>query len=273
MTLPEGFVFSQSSLQDYVDCPRRFELKYLLRQRWPAAEVDDLLEFERRMEQGERFHHLVHQHLIGIPALMLLKRIEDQVVHGWFETYLNQGLQGVTQKRRPEMMLTVPLGDYALLAKFDLVVISPERALIVDWKTGQHIPKSEILARRLQTIVYRYVLAKGGHHLNGGVPILPEKIEMVYWYADHAGEEQRFSYDAARLAADEAYLLQLVEEIGSCTEFSLTSNLQRCRYCVYRSLCDRGREAGLIADWNFVNEGNDMSEFRIDLEQIDEIEF
>ena len=73
--LPDDFMFSQSSLQDFVDCPRRFELKYLLKQRFPAPEVDDMLEFERRMEQGSRFHLLIHQHQIGIPAELLLSRI------------------------------------------------------------------------------------------------------------------------------------------------------------------------------------------------------
>jgi len=34
--LPAPFTFSQSSLQDYYDCPRRFELRYLSRLIWPA---------------------------------------------------------------------------------------------------------------------------------------------------------------------------------------------------------------------------------------------
>ena len=75
--LPADFVFSQSSLQDYVDCQRRFELRYLQRLRYPAPEVDDMLEFEQKMEQGERFHKLVHQHQLGISSDLLSKRITD----------------------------------------------------------------------------------------------------------------------------------------------------------------------------------------------------
>ena len=34
---PENdFIFSAHNLQDYLDCPRRFELKYILKQPWPA---------------------------------------------------------------------------------------------------------------------------------------------------------------------------------------------------------------------------------------------
>lgn len=275
MNLPEDFVFSQSSLQDYADCARRFELKYILNQRWPAPEVDDMLEFERLMEQGQRFHHLVHQHLVGIPPERLRERIEDNDVRRWFDAYLKNGLTGVPASRHPETTLSVPLGDHLLLAKFDLLAVEPGgRALIVDWKTSRRVATSEVLLRRLQTIVYRYVLARGGDYLNGGVPIPPEQIEMVYWYADHDGETRRLPYDAAQLAADEAYLTRLVREIDTCQVFPLTDDLRRCRYCVYRSLCDRGREAGALADWDADDlDDIDLTDFSLDFDQLAEIEF
>jgi hypothetical protein len=40
MTLPYSFHFTQSSLQDYLDCPRRFQLRYVLDQPWPAVESE-----------------------------------------------------------------------------------------------------------------------------------------------------------------------------------------------------------------------------------------
>lgn len=55
MPLPDSFQFSQSSLQDYVDCPRRFELRYILHQKWPALQTQPVIEFEHHMEQGSGF--------------------------------------------------------------------------------------------------------------------------------------------------------------------------------------------------------------------------
>ena len=46
-SLPEGFRFSQSSLQDYVDCRRRFQLRYLQNLAWPALQSEPALENER----------------------------------------------------------------------------------------------------------------------------------------------------------------------------------------------------------------------------------
>jgi predicted RecB family nuclease len=271
--LPDDFVFSQSSLQDYVECPRRFELRYLQRQRFPAPEVDDMLEFEQRMEQGEHFHHLVHQHLIGIPADLLTKRLTDSTVKGWFEAYLTHGLDNVPERRFAECKLTVPLGKYALLAKFDVVAMG-EKALIIDWKTSHKLPKREWLAQKMQTVVYRYVLATGGAQLNGGAALSPEHIAMRYWYADHDGATHVFAYDAEQYAADAARLLQLVDEIDTRPDFPLTEDTRRCHFCTYRSLCDRGAVAGSLAEYEDADyEASDLTDFEIDIDQIAEIEF
>lgn len=270
--LLDDFMFSQSSLQDFVDCPRRFELKYLLKQRFPAPEVDDMLEFERRMEQGSRFHQLLHQHLIGIPAELLQSRIQDSELVDWFAIYLKNGLDAVPENRYPEKTLTIPIADYGLLAKIDLLAIG-EKTQIIDWKTSR-FPKGNALENRLQTRVYRYVVARGASYLNGAKPIAPEQIEMLYWYSAHDGETRRFPYSQAQFEADEAYLLQLIADIDNSQGFPLTEDDRRCKFCTYRSLCDRGRVAGSLDDWDNADyEETDVDDFEIDFDQIAEIEF
>ncbi len=275
MPLPDDFTFSQSSLQDYVDCARRFQLRYMQRLRWPAVESEPALEHERHLRMGEQFHHLIHQHVLGIPAERLSQQIDDPTLREWWATYLRWGLPGVPQNRYPEITLSAPLGEYRLLAKIDLLAIEPgQGALIVDWKTlthGRTAPTQERLMQRLQTVVYRCVLALAGADFNGGQDIPPGQIEMVYWYT--TGEMVRLPYDELMFERDKDYLLQLMESIDSRETFPLTEDTRKCAFCTYRSLCDRGREAGNLTDWSEMGEVEAISDLSINLDQVAEIEF
>ena len=88
MTLPADFSFSQSSLQDYLDCPRRFELRYQQRLSWPAIEIEPALENERFLLRGSAFHRLVHQHQIGIPESALTPYAAEPELSAWWQAYL-----------------------------------------------------------------------------------------------------------------------------------------------------------------------------------------
>lgn len=272
--LPAHFQFSQSSLQDYADCARRFQLRYMERLAWPAPEAEPLLAFEQHQALGERFHELVHRHLIGIPAERLSPLAADEPLRHWWENYLRTGLRGLPQQRHPEITLTAPLGAYRVIAKYDLIAVEPgQQAVIMDWKTSLQRPRRERLATRLQTVVYRYLLARAGAHLNGDQPITPEQVEMVYWFAEHPDEPERFPYSTAQFHEDEAYLRRLVGEIETREVFELTSDLTRCTFCTYRSLCKRGEKAG---DYRLaeVEDTEDIGAgFTFDLEQVTEIDF
>ena len=78
MTLPDNFQFSQGSLQDYVDCRRRFQLRYLERRAWPALQTEPAIEAERHMRLGALFHRLVQAYLLGVPAESLAALIQDE---------------------------------------------------------------------------------------------------------------------------------------------------------------------------------------------------
>ena len=269
----EMLSFDQSKLQDFADCPRRFYLKYIRQLRYPAAESDPLREFEEQMERGKQFHQLVHQHLIGIPAEALAAAIPDDTIGAWWENYIAYGLNDLPPKRFPEITLSVPLAGRRLVAKYDLLALG-DHAVIVDWKTALHRPKRERLERRLQTMVYPYVLARAGAHLNGDKPIAPEMITVIYWFAEYPQQPEVFSYSAAQFERDDAALKALAADIlrRGEAEFELTENVDLCRFCSYRSLHDRGVKAGNLLALDQDEEG-DHFEIDLDLDQIAEIEF
>ncbi len=248
MALPEDFVFSQSALQDFLDCPRRFELRYLLDIRWPSIEQEPALEFEVQTIQGQTFHRLLHQHAVGIPAETIQASITDPEIRAWWDQYLIWQTQ-LPAMRFPELTLTAPIGETLIMAKYDLLTRLPDSTvLIVDWKTGKK-PKRNSLAQRMQTLVYPFVLARAGDWINDNNPIVPEQIRMVYWFAQEAGTID-FDLTSEQLDKYEARLRQIIDDISASFSFPLTPNHRRCRFCPYRSLCERGESAGSLHEPN-----------------------
>ncbi len=265
---------SQSSLQDYVDCARRFQLRYVDRLSYPALESEPALENEKHQREGEFFHRLVQQHLIGIPGEQVSKAANTPNLQRWWENFTNsKGLfsLGTRTGLYPEATLSAPLGSYRLLAKYDLIALDGDKTIIYDWKTYRKRPRNEWLAARMQTRVYRALLVHAGAHLNSGVPFEPEQIEMVYWFSDFPDDPARFAYTSAQYKRDWALLTKLSDEIAGASSFPLTDDTTRCLYCPYRSYCERGVRAGDADQTEAEMEAEEL--FDINFEQIGEIAF
>ncbi len=268
--LPSSFIFSQSSLQDFSDCPRRFQLRYIEQLKWPAIETEPALENERRLVEGQLFHRMVQQHLIGLPVENLTRMVNSPDLSRWWENYLNNPFNFDGYSLHTEITLLAPVKSYRLMAKYDLVAVSPDGdTMIYDWKTYHKRPRDEWMAARLQTRVYLALLARAGSHLNGKVPIPPERIEMIYWYSDYPSEPARFPYNATQYARDWENLSGLIEEIANHGHFQKTEDEKKCAYCPYRSYCNRGVKAG-ISDGL---QEDDTAAVEFSLEQIAEIEY
>jgi predicted RecB family nuclease len=274
MILPSSFHFSQNNLQDYVDCPRRFELRYIQKLRWPALATEPVLEQERRMEMGKQFHLLVQQDILGISRPVLTEQAENQGLETWWSHYLDRDpLASLPPKRMAEYLLSAPLAGFRLLAQYDLIAVDPgNAAVIVDWKTSQRKTQRSILQKRLQTRIYPFLLVESGAYLFENQKILPEQIKMIYWFTEFPGEPEVFNYDSKRYAEDRSYLTSLVSEISSRSagQFGLTSDERKCNYCVYRSLCERGGRAGNIQDSEEDEDLSPVSGINLDFEQIGE---
>jgi hypothetical protein len=280
MALPDAFQFSQSSLQDYVDCPRRFQLRHILMQPWPMPLTEDSLRHDLHVHRARAFHRLAHQYVLGIAPRSLCQTIHDETLSVWWDAFLNRPPACLADTpdlpdpmRRGEVVLSAPLAGYRLVATVDLLACEPSgRVSVVDWKTVLKRPRRAGLARRLQTRVYCYMAVETGSTFNSREMPKPELVEMVYWFAAFGGATERFPYDSGQYASDREYLRQLVLEIAARQEstWTLTSDERRCRFCNYRSLCERDVVPGFLEE---LDEDLELAEISIDLEQVAEIEF
>jgi CRISPR/Cas system-associated exonuclease Cas4 (RecB family) len=252
---------------------------------YPAVESEPALENEKHLQEGEYFHRLVQQYLIGIPAGQVGKLANTPILGRWWENFLNsENLTGLTplistsevihkdlSGLLPEATLSAPLGNYRLVAKYDLLAIGNGKATIYDWKTYRRRPRNEWLSARMQTRVYRALLVHAGAHLNDGQPFKPEQVEMVYWFSDFPDDPARFTYTTAQNKRDWDTLVNLAEEIHAASSFPLTDDRAKCSYCPYRSYCNRGVRAGEGDQAEAEMEADEL--FDVNFEQIGEIAF
>ncbi len=279
MKLPDSFDFTQSNLQDFVDCRYRFYLRHILHAKWPALVVDDALKYEQRARSGARFHRLIQQYLLNVPEERLTDLAEadpDPLIVTWWNDFLIHVPPLLAGEKFVESTLSTALAGKRLAAKYDLLLVESNGKLVIfDWKTSQRKIRKEWLLERIQTRLYRMVLTLAGGSLTGEKAVSPEQVEMNYWFAPRPEIPVKLSYDSEQFEADRAYFTGLIEKIiqAPTEAFTKTSDIQKCRFCVYRSHCDRGTEAGELDDYDaFDLEPADETP-ELDYDEIEEIAF
>jgi len=253
------FQFSQHSLSDFADCPRRFYLRYVARQAWPPSEAR-ANELAERMEQGALLHTWIERYWSGIQAA---SKITNEPMATWWQHFLHTDFEtgpvALPPERLPELELVAPIGTHRLFARFDLLAFGgqPRQFVIVDWKTTRgpttrgpttetenaFAMADEVLRNRLQTRVYLYVLATAGGPFNDGQPIAPEQCSLRYWLADRPEQPWvMVPYSRQDYERDQQQLLELIDDVTRRTtmaEFEKTPDERPCTYCTYRTLCHR----------------------------------
>jgi len=279
MRLPDNFMFSQANLQDYVDCKRRFQLRYIYQLEWPAVESEPVSENEAFLERGSAFHRLVHQYFLGLPEEQLLKFVIELNFDKWWNAFLDYlpNLDIDRMQVFPEIRMATQLQGHRLMGRYDLILIGKGEVKIFDWKTTVHRQKRKVLEERMQTRVYPSLFFKEGHHLVRNKDFHINTIEMVYWFPEFPNEPEIFQFTEDQLHKDLSYLQQLIQEIESNLEeeYLMTDRIQRCQYCRFRSFCNRGIEAGSILDYEtlFGQEKDEKSDLSLDFSLLPEIEF
>jgi hypothetical protein len=242
--LPAPFQFSQSSLTDFEVCRRRFRLRWIERLEWPAPATTP----GAQPSLGQRFHRLMEQHFLGLDIGPLLAGAPaDAPPRSWWDAFCRYPPPGLPARAAyPELSLLAPVEGHWLLAELDLLAIDPgERAVIIDWKTGSRPPALEVHAQSWQSCIYPYLLVEAGAPYNGGQPLAPALVEMVYWFAEYPASPLRLTYGDEQHAANARRLRETIALIASlpASAFNMCEDARPCLYCAYQTYCQRG--AGL----------------------------
>ena len=249
MLLADNFIFSQNSLQNYVDCKRRFFLKEIQQLQWPALESEPTRLQEERTALGAEFHLICNQYFCGVPETAIRESIESPEILLWWNAFIGLGLQP-TPHLQPEKAITVSFLDFRLTVHYDLLITNQEdHYVIYDWKTNLNQPQRTTLGKRMQTMVYPMVLQifRETKDLKNAQP---ENIEMIYWYPAFPEHPIKFTYDQTTYARQKSELETLIAEIvqNEKDDFYLTEKISHCNFCQYRSFCNRGEKAGMFSE-------------------------
>lgn len=273
MLLPVDFQFNQNNLQDFLDCPKKFQLRHIKKIAWPALVSEPANELELALSLGSQFHQAVHQFFLGVEPGLIKAYQDHPQLKIWWNNFLTSFILPSHARVYPEIVLKSPFMSCHLVAKYDLLLFdSQDSVIIFDWKTAKNYPNRHWVMNKAQTLVYPLMLALAGRSINQGFDISPSSIKMVYWFASHPEKPIEFQYDDNQFSADNKKLENLVKEIESDieSEFPKTEDTRHCRFCNYRSYCSRGVEAGLM-DEEMESSSVSEEKYFFDFDQIEEI--
>lgn len=241
-------LLSRYKLTTFLECRRRFQLRYLEQRPWPAAPLPTT--DEERLGLGQQFHQLVQRYYLGLPVSSA--SIPDRTLRGWWLTFEKHQPRLPDGRILPELTLTIPLDAHLLHGRFDLLVSGEQNGIpfahVYDWKTGRPSDENS-LRHNWQTRLYLAMLAEGGNALGGegNLPPQPEHISITYWYVTAPETPVTITYSQSWHEANWAEIRAIAAEIAAQQAaggvWSLTEDRGQCRVCAYQALCGR-QEAG-----------------------------
>lgn len=243
-----AITLSATSIQDFKACQRRFQLQHLINQPWPAVQAEPLYEHELHARRGTQFHLTLQRYFSDIHPDILSSMIDDVIVKQWWDTF--QAEQPVPRKPScrilPECSIVVEVQNYRLRAVIDLLVLdSADNSItIFDWKTTRRIPDAADYRSAIQTSIYQYIVAVSAPTFFPAFDAL-DRLKMVYWFPAYPDSTISLTYSEAAHQRNTTWLSDQIETIDlrirtdTAGEWNKTSDLTHCRYCDYRSLCER----------------------------------
>jgi hypothetical protein len=184
-----------------------------------------------------------------------------------------------------EYSVVIPFHNFRLMAKYDLLITysgnPSQTSTIIDWKTSHKRPRRRSQEQRLQTSVYPFVYHQARLASNPETP-----LQMLYWYTNYPDNPEVFDHTPEQHASTHQLLTTLIDLVSKPSTqnatveqvYPLTVDENHCRYCVYRSLCNRGVAAGAFTAegslevWDD-SESGESDSIILSLEDISEIEF
>ncbi len=222
---------SQSHLQLLEVCPPQFQRQYL--EPWEALRSPDQ---QARLTWGNQFHRLLQQWQLGLPLDSILATDPDltQSLSALIATVPALAHPTPNQQQEAEHSRTLQVDHNLLTVVYDLLVLKPGGAEILDWKTYPLPEKNpQKIINHWQTKLYLYVLAETTAYK-------PEQLSMTYWFVRLPKEPQSLSIAYSQTLHDQTHqdLTRLLAQFQHWLEQWQCHRLEfphhaHCEHCPY----------------------------------------
>ncbi|WP_159788716.1 PD-(D/E)XK nuclease family protein [Sodalinema gerasimenkoae] len=175
---------SQTALNRLEKCPRWFQNSLIEHRESPLDPQQ-----QQRLARGNQFHQLMQQRELGLPVETLLG--EDDPLRQWMQDFLERAPSHITpnpfcgsiEHREAEHERRLVWQDILWLVRYDLLLLSPDQAQILDWKTYPRPRSPKQLRNTWQTRLYPFVLAETSSYP-------PDAISMTYWFVEGSPSQE-----------------------------------------------------------------------------------
>jgi PD-(D/E)XK nuclease superfamily len=240
---------SQRHLKILETCPRQFEYLYFDRLALTVSPQQQV-----KSQLGSDFHLLMQQRELGLPIAPILERAPQQ--QSWMQSILTTApelFQSEPQAwRESEHVRTLAIDNYLFTVIYDLVILQPERANIIDWKTYPLPKHKKELDRDWQTRLYSYVLAETSDYV-------PKQIAFTYWFIQSSPQPKsvQIGYTLKQHQQTKSDLSNLLSKLTTWIDAYRTdrepfpqvaSSTGVCQRCSFAARC--GRESADLAEPN-----------------------
>jgi hypothetical protein len=208
---------SQAQLNLLETCPPQFQHIYLEQLRSPISP-----EQQEKLAWGSRLHLLMQQIELGLPIETLLQ-VDKELGHSILALLkaVPEILQSDSQIwRDAEHYRTASFEGYLLTAIYDLLIVEPKRAKIIDWKTYPEPEDRAKLAKNWQTRLYLYLLAETSDYL-------PDELSMTYWFVKlpQKPKSLTFTYSSSQHEKTKRDLTNLLRQLDNWLENYATEGI------------------------------------------------
>jgi hypothetical protein len=222
---------SQRHLKILETCPRQFEYTYCDRLTLPTSPAQ-----QSKTQLGSDFHWLMHQRELGLPIEPILARSPQ--LNMWMQAMLQTApalFQADSQTwRQSEHVRTLEIGNYLFTAIYDLLILQPDRAEIIDWKTYPLPRYKKDLDLEWQTRLYLYLLAETSEYL-------PKQISFTYWFIQSTPQPKsiKIGYTLKQHRQTQTDLLALLSKLTDWLDAYRTAREPFPQVATSTGLCDR----------------------------------